>query len=174
MKFIVSLNAFCASPSNSSVCAIFEGFLDFLAYLSFHKHSELPFSGLGGVQSAAEALDKLDSQPFITAGEPAAGAGGMILALVKVMIGAGHNPADKLWVQAIDVDRMAARARGRKGGRKFALTKAQVRMAQAAMAKRDTSISELCRKLGVKPVTLYRYVDPNGNLRDYGRRVLGA
>lgn len=53
-------------------------------------------------------LDKLETRPFITAGEPAAGAGGMILALVKVMIGAGHNPAEKLWVQAIDVDRMAA------------------------------------------------------------------
>ena len=68
----------------------------------------------------------------------------------------------------------AARARGRKGGRKFALTKAQVRMAQAAMENRDTSVSELCKELGVKPVTLYRYVDPNGDLRDYGKRVLGA
>jgi len=28
--------------------------------------------------------------------------------------------------------------------------------------------------LGVRPVTLYRYVDPNGNLRDYGKRVLDA
>jgi DNA invertase Pin-like site-specific DNA recombinase len=34
----------------------------------------------------------------------------------------------------------AARARGRKGGRKFALTKAQVRLVQAAMANRDTSL----------------------------------
>lgn len=68
----------------------------------------------------------------------------------------------------------AARARGRKGGRKFALTKAQVRTAQAAMANRDTSVSELCSELGVKPVTLYRYVDPKGNLREYGKRVLGA
>lgn len=55
----------------------------------------------------AQELGKLETQPFITAGEPAAGAGGMILALVKVMITAGHNPAEKLWVQAIDVDRMA-------------------------------------------------------------------
>jgi len=68
----------------------------------------------------------------------------------------------------------AARARGRKGGRKFALSKAQVRLAQAAMAKRDTTVSELCKELGIKPVTLYRYVDPNGQLRDYGKRVLGA
>lgn len=66
----------------------------------------------------------------------------------------------------------AARARGRKGGRKFALSKAQVRMAQAAMANRDTSVSTLCKELGVRPVTLYRYVDPNGGLRDYGKRVL--
>ena len=29
---------------DSSVCAVFEGFFDFLAYLSFHNHSELPFS----------------------------------------------------------------------------------------------------------------------------------
>ena len=68
----------------------------------------------------------------------------------------------------------AARARGRKGGRKFALTKAQVRMAQAAMASRDTSVSDLCKELGVTPVTLYRYVGPNGNLRDHGKRVLSA
>ena len=65
----------------------------------------------------------------------------------------------------------SARARGRKGGRKFALTKAQVRMAQAAMASRDTSVSELCKELGVTPVTLYRYVDPNGNLGPIRRFV---
>jgi DNA invertase Pin-like site-specific DNA recombinase len=66
----------------------------------------------------------------------------------------------------------AARARGRTGGRKFALTKAQVRMAQAAMANRDTSVAELCKELGISPVTLYRYVDPKGNLRDAGMQVL--
>lgn len=68
----------------------------------------------------------------------------------------------------------AARARGRKAGRKPALTKAQVRTLQAAMAHRDTSVSELCRELGISTVTLYRYVDPQGNLRDLGRRVIGA
>jgi DNA invertase Pin-like site-specific DNA recombinase len=68
----------------------------------------------------------------------------------------------------------AARARGRTGGRKFALSKTQVRMAQAAMANRDTSVSELCKELCIRPVTLYRYVDPNGELRDYGKRVLKA
>ena len=66
----------------------------------------------------------------------------------------------------------AARARGRRGGRKFALSKAQVRLAQAAMASRDTSVAELCRELDVGRVMLYRYVDPSGELRDNGRRVL--
>jgi len=68
----------------------------------------------------------------------------------------------------------AARARGRKGGRKFALTKAQVRLAQAAMANRDTSVSDLARELGIKPTTLYRYVGPTGELRENGQRVLNA
>ncbi len=67
----------------------------------------------------------------------------------------------------------AARARGRKGGRSFALTRAQVRLAMAAMASRDTSVNSLCRELGVKRTTLYRYVGPDGTLRDHGRRVLG-
>lgn len=57
--------------------------------------------------------------------------------------------------------------------RKFALTKAQVRLAQAAMAQRDTSVSDLCKELGIERVTLYRYVGPKGELRDYGKRVLG-
>ena len=68
----------------------------------------------------------------------------------------------------------AARARGRKGGRKFALTKAQVRLAQAAMSSRDTSVSDLAAELGIKPVTLYRYVGPHGELREHGEQVLAA
>ena len=67
----------------------------------------------------------------------------------------------------------AARARGRKGGRKFALTKAQVRTAQAGMANRDTSVADLAKELNVKPATLYRYVNPYGELREHGKQVLG-
>ncbi|HMB06334.1 MAG TPA: recombinase family protein [Isosphaeraceae bacterium] len=67
---------------------------------------------------------------------------------------------------------LAARARGRKGGRKFALTKAQVRLAQAAMGKRNTVVNELCDELGITRTTLYRYVGPNGELRKSGKRVL--
>ena len=66
----------------------------------------------------------------------------------------------------------AARARGRSGGRKFGLTKSQVRLAQAAMANRDVKISELCKELGITRVTLYRYVSPNGELREHGKKAL--
>ena len=68
----------------------------------------------------------------------------------------------------------AARARGSKGGRKPALTKAQARTIQAAMAHRDTSVSELCGELGISPVTLYRYAGPMDELREQGEKVLGA
>jgi len=50
----------------------------------------------------------LKTQPFITMQEPACGAGGMVLALVKTLIDAGYNPAEVLWVQCIDIDRLAA------------------------------------------------------------------
>jgi len=66
----------------------------------------------------------------------------------------------------------AARARGRKGGRKFSLSKAQVRLAQAAMRNRDSKVSEICEELGVTRVTLYRYVNPDGELREHGKQVL--
>ena len=67
----------------------------------------------------------------------------------------------------------AARARGRKGGRKFQLTKAKVRLAQIAMQNRETSISDICQELeGITKQTLYRYASPNGELRQYGEEVL--
>ena len=68
----------------------------------------------------------------------------------------------------------AARARGRKGGRTFALSKAQVRLAQAAMAHRDTSVAALCRELGIKPVTLCRYVGRKASCATHGAKVLAS
>jgi DNA invertase Pin-like site-specific DNA recombinase len=67
----------------------------------------------------------------------------------------------------------AARARGRKGGRKFSLTKAQVRLAQVAMGKKETVVGDLCKELGITRPTIYRYVGPDGKIREYGKRVLG-
>jgi len=66
----------------------------------------------------------------------------------------------------------AARTRGRKGGRKFSITRAQLRLAQAAMGERETSVADLCNELRITHATLYRYFEPNGELREHGRQIL--
>jgi hypothetical protein len=66
------------------------------------------------------------------------------------------------------------RARGRKGGRQFGLTKNQIRLAQSTMVNRDTQVADLCRELKVSQATLYRYVSPVGEIRDHGRKALTA
>ena len=42
------------------------------------------------------------------------------------------------------------------------------------MAHRDTLVSALWRELGIRPVTLYRYVGRQGQLREQGQRVLAS
>ncbi|MGA7329932.1 MAG: recombinase family protein [Rhodomicrobium sp.] len=66
----------------------------------------------------------------------------------------------------------AARARGRKGGRKPVFTTSKLRRAQAAMANRDTHVTELCEELGVSRAALYNYVRPNGELTERGQALL--
>jgi DNA invertase Pin-like site-specific DNA recombinase len=66
----------------------------------------------------------------------------------------------------------SARARGRNGGRPFTMTPAKLRLAQAAMAKRDTKVGDLCKELGVTRQTLYRFVGPKGELRADATRLL--
>lgn len=67
----------------------------------------------------------------------------------------------------------SARARGRNGGRPFKMTAAKLRLAQAAMGKPSTKVSELCAELSITRQTLYRHVDPNGFLRPDGEKLLG-
>jgi N-6 DNA Methylase len=52
--------------------------------------------------------DLLGGKPFVTLSEPACGAGGMVLAFVKIMIEMKLNPMQCVWVHAQDVDRTAA------------------------------------------------------------------
>jgi DNA invertase Pin-like site-specific DNA recombinase len=66
----------------------------------------------------------------------------------------------------------SARARGRHGGRPYKMTPAKLRLAQAAMGRRDTGVGDLCAELGVTRQTLYRHVDPQGRLRPDGERLL--
>lgn len=67
---------------------------------------------------------------------------------------------------------VAARARGRTGGRPFKMTPAKVRLAMASMGKPDTHVGDLCNELGVTRQTLYRHVSPAGELRDDGKKAL--
>ena len=67
----------------------------------------------------------------------------------------------------------AARARGRKGGRRPKMTPAKIRLASAAMGKRGTVVSDLCDELGITRATLYRHVSPTGALRGDGRKIVG-
>lgn len=68
----------------------------------------------------------------------------------------------------------SARARGRKGGAKFKMTPAKLRLAMAAMGQRETKVGELCRELGVARQTLYRHVGPDGSLREDGKKLLNG
>jgi hypothetical protein len=52
------------------------------------------------------------------------------------------------------------------------MTPAKLRLAEAAMAKRDTKVSDLCTELGVTRQTLYRFVGPNGELRADAAKLL--
>jgi DNA invertase Pin-like site-specific DNA recombinase len=57
-------------------------------------------------------------------------------------------------------------------GRPYKMTPAKLRLAQAAMAKRDTKVGDLCKELGVTRQTLYRFVGPKGQLRPDATKLL--
>ncbi len=78
----------------------------------------------------------------------------------------------ELIVERTKAGLLAARARGRHGGRPYKMTPAKLRLARAAMADRETNVGDLCRKLGVTRQTLYRHVGPAGELRSDGQKLL--
>ena len=55
---------------------------------------------------------------------------------------------------------LAARARGRKGGRPKSLTGKKVAMLQELYNSKQHSIEEICKSLHISRATLYRYVKP--------------
>ncbi|ABQ29160.1 recombinase family protein [Acidiphilium cryptum] len=70
---------------------------------------------------------------------------------------------------------VAARARGRKGGRPRMMTAERLRYAQHLMADSTRSIPSICRELGGIPAsTLYHYVQADGTLKSPGIKLLGA
>lgn len=55
----------------------------------------------------------------------------------------------------------AARARGRRGGRRKVMDEQRVQLARKLMADGNYSVAEMCRIVGVSSSTLYRYASPN-------------
>ena len=59
----------------------------------------------------------------------------------------------------------AARARGRRGGRKPAMDERKIALASKLMRDRETPIAEVCEAVGVLKATIYRYLEPDGTPR---------
>jgi DNA invertase Pin-like site-specific DNA recombinase len=60
----------------------------------------------------------------------------------------------------------AARARGKKGGRKRVMDERKIALAARLMKDRDVPISEVCGAVDVSRATLYRYLNPDGTPRE--------
>lgn len=60
----------------------------------------------------------------------------------------------------------AARARGRLGGRPKAMDKTKLKIASTLMRDQTMSIKEICKEIGVSRATLYRYINPDGSLKE--------
>ena len=67
---------------------------------------------------------------------------------------------------------LAARARGRVGGRPRALTAKEIAIAQALYADPTKSIKDICQALRISKMTLYRYVEPGKRGRAAGNKTV--
>ena len=59
----------------------------------------------------------------------------------------------------------AARARGRKGGRKPIMDEKKLALASAMLTNREIPVREGCAAVGVSRSTLYRHLKPDGTAR---------
>lgn len=66
----------------------------------------------------------------------------------------------------------AARARGRKGGRKRKMDASTIKMAMAAMADQKTPAFEVAKRLGITTTTLYSYINGDGSLKESGKKIV--
>jgi DNA invertase Pin-like site-specific DNA recombinase len=65
----------------------------------------------------------------------------------------------------------AARARGRKGGRRRKMDASTIKMAMAAMADQKTPAYEIAKRLGITTTSLYTYVNGDGSLKEAGQQI---
>jgi DNA invertase Pin-like site-specific DNA recombinase len=62
----------------------------------------------------------------------------------------------------------AARARGRKGGRKPIMDEKKLALASKMLKNREIPVGEVCEAVGVSRSTLYRHLKPDGSVRGPG------
>ena len=67
---------------------------------------------------------------------------------------------------------LAARARGRKGGRPRKMDLTTLQMAMNAMSDTTARAREVAEKLGITTATLYTYVNGDGSLKEPGQRLI--
>ena len=79
----------------------------------------------------------------------------------------------ELIVERTKAGLVAARARGRLGGRPRKMDKATLTMAMAAMSDPKSNASEVAKRLGITTTTLYMYVNGDGTAKEVGARLLG-
>jgi len=79
--------------------------------------------------------------------------------LVFDIIAAVSQMERELLIERTQSGLAAARARGRKGGRKREFSRAAVRKAQEQYDKGELSVTEIARLAGVSRQTVYRYID---------------
>ena len=68
---------------------------------------------------------------------------------------------------------VAARARGRSGGRPRVMTKAKLKTAMTMMTDRENAARDVAVQLGISLSTLYAYVDARGQPRACSAKLLG-
>ena len=66
----------------------------------------------------------------------------------------------------------AARARGRKGGRKRKMDASTIKMAMSAMSDPKSVAAEIAKRLGITTTTLYSYVNGDGSLKEAGHKII--
>lgn len=80
----------------------------------------------------------------------------------------------ELIVERTKAGLVAARARGRKGGRPRKMDQSTLRMAMAAMSDSKAVASDVAKRLGITTTTLYMYVNGDGTLKEMGTKILSS
>ena len=78
----------------------------------------------------------------------------------------------ELIVERTQAKLVAARARGRKGGRSRKMDQSTLKMAMTALADVNSNASDVAKRLGITTTTLYMYVNGDGSAKAAGQAIL--